>query len=182
MNTLAHLHSPRLTLRLLHRNDLPALCAYRSRPDVARYQSWTTFTPDDAAALLAAQSTLRPGLPNTWFQFAILLSTTNTLIGDCGLHTLHDPRQAELGITLSPDHQHQGYAAEALASLISFAFNTLHMHRLTALTDADNTPAASLFTRLGFRHEARHIENVHFKGRWTSEHAFALLRREWQPR
>ncbi|HET6631402.1 MAG TPA: GNAT family protein [Rhodanobacteraceae bacterium] len=50
---------------------------------------------------------------------------------------------------------------------------------MTALTDADNGPAVALFRRLGFRQEAHFIEHVLFKGHYTSELVFALLRREW---
>jgi RimJ/RimL family protein N-acetyltransferase len=51
------------------------------------------------------------------------------------------------------------------------------MHRVTAITDAENAPAAELFRRLGFRREAHHVENVWFKCRWGSEFLFAILRR-----
>jgi RimJ/RimL family protein N-acetyltransferase len=177
---LTELRSPRLTLRPFKNDDLAALCAYRSLPEVARYQSWDSFGPDDAARLIAEHSNQEPNVPGKWFQLAIVRSDTAELIGDCGLHCpLADPCQLELGITLAPDHQGHGYATEALSTVIDFAFTSLDKHRITAVTDAENAPAAALFHRLGFRQEAHFIENVWFKGRWGSEFAFGLLRREW---
>ena len=86
----------------------------------------------------------------------------------------------ELGITLSHTAQGKGYAAEALGAVITYCFRTLRTHRITAVTDAENTRAKALFLRLGFRQEARFIENIFFKGAWGSECLFALLQRESQ--
>ncbi len=175
--------SARLVLRRLRPGDESVLCAYRSLPEVARFQSWDTYGPQEAARLVAEQSGHGPDVPGTWFQFAITRATDGTLVGDCGLHFLReDPRQVELGITLSPAHQGQGLAAEALGLVLDYLFGQLGKHRVMATTDADNEAAAALFVRLGFRREGHFVENVWFKDRWGSEFSFALLRREWEQR
>ena len=173
----------RLLLRRLQRADAQALCAYRSLPDVARYQSWEKFGPNDAARLLDDQQDRDIGIPGTWLQVAIVETETGQLIGDCGLHCLFDePRQFEIGVTLSPDRQGQGYATEALECLLHYLFTALSARRISATTDALNAPSAALFRRLGFRQEAHHIEHREYKGNWTSEFVFALLAREWEVR
>ena len=88
----------------------------------------------------------------------------------------------EFGITMAPWGQGRGYATEALERLLEFAFETLGMHRVSAVTDAENHRAAALFDRLGFRREAHHVEHRWYKGYWDSEYVFALLRREWEAR
>jgi hypothetical protein len=62
-NAFTELRSPRLVLRRLRRDDLAALCAYRSLPEVARYQAWESFGPEEAARLIDGQAGLagRPG-------------------------------------------------------------------------------------------------------------------------
>ena len=105
------------------------------------------------------------------------------MVGDCGLHCRQDdPQQMELGITLAPSHQGRGYATEALGCVLGFVFGTLGKHRISAVTDAENVPAAALFRRLGFRQEAHFIEHRWYKGYWDSEFVFGLLRREWELR
>lgn len=179
----SHLSSPRLILRRLQTSDAPALCAYRSLPEVARYQSWEAFGAEDAAQLIDRQSGLEPNIPGTWFQMAIVHSETAVMIGDCGLHCRQDdPRQMEIGVTLAPLHQRHGYAAEALECLLGFVFGSLGAHRVSAITDTENHAAASLLTRLGFRKEAHFVEHLWLKGRWGSEFLFAMLRREWESR
>jgi RimJ/RimL family protein N-acetyltransferase len=182
-SAFSELCSPRLILRRLQPDDLAPLSAYRSLPEVARYQSWEAFGPDEAARLFDRQVGLEPGIPGTWFQLALAVAATGILVGDCGLHCRRDdPRQLEMGITLAPAHQGRGYATEAIACLLAFVFGTLDKHRVTAVTDARNGPAAGLFRRLGFRQEAHFVEHVWFKGAWGSEFVFALLRREWEQR
>ena len=178
-----HLASTRLRLRRLHRDDGEALRAYRSLPEVSRYQSWESFGPDDAARLIASQLTAKPNIPGTWFQLAIIEAATGEFIGDCGLHCPKDnPRQMEIGITFDPRYQGQGYATETVECLLDYLFVTLDKHRVLANTDALNHKAASLFRRAGFRLEAHLIESQWFKGQWGSEYLFAVLKREWEER
>jgi RimJ/RimL family protein N-acetyltransferase len=176
------LRSPRLVLRRLRPEDAPAIVAYRSLPEVARFQSWESFGLEDATRLVADQLNLTPNTPGTWLQLAVALADTQAMIGDCGIHFLEDARQVELGITLSPAHQGRGLAAEALGSVLEYVFGSLQKHRASAVTDAENHAAARLFRRLGFRQEAHSVENIWFKGAWGSEYVFALLQREWQAR
>lgn len=179
----SHLTSARLILRRLQRGDAEALCAYRSLPEVARYQSWDSFGPEDAARLIESQLTAEFDVPGTWFQLAIIEATTGNFIGDCGLHYPKDnPRQMEIGLTLSPKHQGRGYAAEVVACLLDYLFGSLDKHRVYATTDELNLPAASLFRQVGFRQEAHLVENLWFKGQWGSEYLFAMLKREWGER
>lgn len=177
------LSTPRLLLRRLQAEDVGALCRYRSLPEVERYQGWESFGPEDAKQLIESQCDAEPGVPGTWFQVAIVDLATNVMIGDCGLHCLRDePLQMEFGITLSPSHQGQGYATEALTCLLHFVFTTLGMHRVIDMMGDENMASVSLFRRLSFRQEAHHIEHHWHKGRWESEFVFALLRREWEAR
>ena len=67
-----HLASRRLRLRRLHPEDAEPLRAYRSLPEVARYQYWDSFGLDDAVRLIESQSTAQPNIPGTWFQLAIV--------------------------------------------------------------------------------------------------------------
>jgi RimJ/RimL family protein N-acetyltransferase len=174
------LRSGRVVLRRLTAKDAPILSAYRSLPEVARYQSWETFTPEDATVLVRCQVLTEPNIPGTWFQFAITHATSGVMIGDCGLHCRRDlPHTMEIGITLAPLHQRRGYGSEAIRALLHLAFERYEKHRVFAVTDARNEAAAQMFLKSGFRQEAHLVEHVWFKGGWGSEYIFAILRDEW---
>ena len=159
------------------------LCAYRSLPEVARYQSWESLGPGDAARLIESQSKAEPNVPGTWFQLAIVHAATGQLIGDCGLHCQKsDPRQMEIGITLAPSHQGRRYADEAVKCVLDYVFGVLDTHRVFAAMDILNHPAIALCRRSGFRQEAHFVDHLWFKGRWSSEFVFAMLKREWENR
>ena len=172
----------RLRVRPFREVDLPAFVAYRSSPEVARYQSWdTTFSMDDARRFFAEQQQVEFGQPGAWVQLAAVDRESGDLYGDCAVRVLDDhPATAELGVTLAPDAQGRGLASEALAGVMQALFEHRSFHRLYAETDDRNVAVHRVLERLGFRCEAHLLEADWFKGEWTSLRVYALLRREWQ--
>ena len=168
------LRTPRVVLRRFRLADAPAFQAYRSDPDVARYQSWDrTYSLEDAEAFMVAIAQSSPGTPGEWFQFAVVSASTGRLIGDVGLRTDADQSGLlELGITLSPEHQGNGYAAEMVAAVIAYAFETLDATTLRAITDTRNKPSIRLLEHLGFVRTA--TEEASFKGEPCREHTYEL--------
>jgi RimJ/RimL family protein N-acetyltransferase len=180
MSTATFFQTLRLDARPFSRGDVPTFVGYRSDPEVARYQSWDDYTSADGTALLAAMQEARPGVPGQWYQFALEARSTGSLVGDLALKVdQQDPRLAEVGFTMAPAHQGKGYATEALQALLGFAFQSYGLHRIVAVTDTLNAPAAALLQRVGMRREGHFVENVFFKGAWGSEYLFAVLEREW---
>ena len=174
----AYLSSSRLVLRRLSESDLSSFCDYRSDPRVARYQDWTSFQKWRAAVSLSGEAP--SDMPGTQFRWRSN-SKTGELVGDCGLHTPADRLgQAEIGFTLAPVHQGRGYATEAINCLLAYVFDQLGKHRVIAITDARNAPAARVLERVGMRREGHFIKNVWFKGRWGDEYLYALLEQEWR--
>ena len=171
--------TPRLLLRPFRAEDLAAFVAYRSHPEVARYQSWdTSFSMADAEAFLASQQGIELGAPGAWLQFAAIERETATLCGDCAVR-VDPPGTAEVGVTFAPAHQGAGLATEALKAVIGELFDTHSLHRVYAQADDRNAAVHRLLERLGLRCEARLVEADWFKGEWTTLRVYAVLRREW---
>ncbi len=179
--SFAELVSDRLTLRRFGLTDVPALVAYRSRPEVARFQSWDAPYPAaDGEAMIRAMLAEHPDTPGQWFQYAVTLRSTGELIGDCAARTdADDPRQAELGFTMAPAHQGRGYATEAARALLRYLFQTRAKHRVHACCDARNAASARVLERLGMRREGHLRESTWMKGEWTDDLLYAILDREW---
>jgi RimJ/RimL family protein N-acetyltransferase len=177
---LTLLETPRLRLRRFKTEDLAPFLSYRNDPEIARYQSWESFSLEEALPFIEEQKSLQIGEPGKWFQFAIELKETAALIGDCAFKINEDDsRQAEIGFTLARAFQKKGYAAEAAGRVIEYGFTELRLHRIIAVTDCENSSSVSLLERMGMRREARFVQNIWFKGKWGDEYLYALLRDEW---
>lgn len=167
----------RLTLRRFQPSDAAAFAAYRSVPEVARYQSWEApVSLEDAIVTVgsfAAGDPLKPG----WFQYAVDLD--GLLIGDLGVNLNDNLMQAEIGFTLAPEYQGQGYATEAVRGMLDHLFVERKLQRVSAECDARNLASAQLLRRLGFRDEGLRLANTWFKGEWTDDLIFGLLRADW---
>jgi len=146
------LDSVRLRISRFRDDDAEALASYRNDAAVARFQGWSLpYAVADAKLFITKQRSLHPGRPGTWFQFALRRRPSAALIGDVALRTTDQhPPEGELGFSLASPHQGYGYAAEAVARVINYAFGELEMSRLFAITDAQNQRARLLFNRLGF--------------------------------
>ena len=176
------LQTDRLLLRSFQERDLETFAAYRSDPEVARYQGWDVPYPLERAAMFIAEMREKqPGIPGEWFQIAIERKQEAGLIGDCVFRIqAHDARQAEIGFTLSRKYQRQGYATEAVTGLLNYLFEMLNLHRVTAICDAENHASARLLEGIGMRREGDFVENIWFKGAWGSEYLYAVLGKEWE--
>jgi aminoglycoside 6'-N-acetyltransferase len=169
------LRTARLKIRRFHAEDAAAFAAYRSDPDVARYQSWDACTPDQAEAFINEMAASRPGVPGEWFQFAVVDPASDGLLGDVALRVDgDDTSRAELGITFARAHHGKGLATEAARALTSYGFEQLGADTVFAIADARNDASITLLERIGMRRTA--TEHVRFKGEWCDEHTYELAR------
>jgi RimJ/RimL family protein N-acetyltransferase len=149
---------------------------------VARYQTWESYSEQQARDVIECQKNLDPALPGQWFTFALELKDTGALVGHIALKTQKDNRQAEIGFTLAREYHGKGLAFEAASRVLDYLFINLEMHRVIAIADCENHRSVALLNRLGMRQEGRFIQNIWFKGKWGDEYLHAILREEWLER
>ena len=164
--------SPRLTLRRLRPDDLPAFQAYRHDPEVGRYQGWEPVADAEAIAFLAEMEHAPFGQPGEWLQMAIADADGDRLLGDIGIYTMAAGREAEFGITLARAEQGRGLAEEAARTLIAGLREHTGVGRLIAITDVRNLASARLLRRLGMTLEAE--ASAEFRGEPCREWHFGL--------
>jgi aminoglycoside 6'-N-acetyltransferase len=174
----------RLIVRRFTASDAPSFAAYRSDPQVARYQSWTSpYSQQQADRFIDALGAGHPDTPGAWFQFAVEEAASGHHVGDVAAHVDEgEPRLATIGVTFAQDHWGRGFALEALTALCDYLFVERRKHRIAADCDACNTASAGLLERLGMRREAHHLANTWEDGEWTDEYCYAVLADEWEAR
>lgn len=168
-------------LRPLTRNDLDDVLAYQSRPEVCRYVPAEPRDREQVATWLeAAIARDRLTEPGKALSLGVQLPD-GPLIGDVMLHWgSAEHRNGEIGYVFNPEYAGNGYATEAAGELLRLGFDELGLHRIAARTDARNVASHRVLRRLGMRQEAYLVENEWFKGEWSDEIDFAILRREWR--
>jgi RimJ/RimL family protein N-acetyltransferase len=179
---LPDLPTPRLVLRALGPDDVPALLAIFGDPEVCRYWSRPPLPDLDAAAALQAE-VARHFAERTLFQWGIVERAGGRVVGTCTLAALSpEHRRAEVGYALAREVWGRGYAAEALPALVAFAFTALGLHRLEADVDPRNAPSLRSLERLGFAREGHLRERWFQQGEWQDAALYGLLRADWEAR
>jgi [ribosomal protein S5]-alanine N-acetyltransferase len=169
------IETERLILREFVTSVTEAMVAIHSDP---RYRTY--YPPHDDYRLEAEEFVERfigfqLAQPRIKFQMAVTLRSTGELIGSCGAHA----READIGYGLSPDHWGRGYATEAAARMLCFAFLELDVDRVTARTLAENEASVRVLKKLGMEFAELRANKEFFGGRSWDEVVFAITRAEW---
>ena len=111
----------------------------------------------------------------------IFLGENKLLLGRVSLHSLQwgIPRSAAISYWLSEESCGNGFATEAAASMISFAFEEMRLHRIYADVVPENKPSIAICQKLGFRHEGLSKKVLFLNGHWQDSIRFALLEEEY---
>lgn len=142
----------RLLLRRSRPEDAEIISAYRSDPDVSRQQGWDRTDPDAVRADIQAMTDRAPGEQGGWVQFSVEMRESGRLIGDVGLSPAEgEPGVIKVGYTMAPAFQGHGYATEAVAALVAYAFDTLGAEVVRAYASADNISSIRVAEKVGMR-------------------------------
>lgn len=177
--TLPTLTTQRLRLRWVEPADAPALFEIFSDPTAMRYWSSPPWI-DPSEALEFVESVHRCFAQQTLFEWAVVRALDEALIGTCTLANIDsDHHRAEIGFMLRPDCWGQGYMAEAVETLLTFAFQSMNLHRIEADVDPRNAPSLRLLNRFGFKREGYLRERWHVGNEINDGILLGLLRREF---
>lgn len=168
--------SKRTILRRLGTRDLSDFQAYRSDPEVARYQGWEVMSDTEARSFLAAANEATLLRPGHWSQIGIADRSTDTLIGDVGICVATHQDEVEIGFSVARHAQGKGLASEAVQEAIRFVFEYSKVSRIIGITDARNAPSIRLMERVGM-HKFNEQDTV-FRGELCTEYVFAVSRNE----
>jgi aminoglycoside 6'-N-acetyltransferase len=139
----------RLQLRRSVADDAETISAYRSDPEVHRYQGWERTDPDGVRDEIREMAARRPGEPG-WVQFSVDERETGRLVGDVGLSPADGEHGViKIGYTMAPEVQGRGYATEAVRALVGYAFEALDAEVVRAYASAENTSSLRVAEKAG---------------------------------
>jgi RimJ/RimL family protein N-acetyltransferase len=150
------LETRRLLLRRQIMEDLDALWALYSNPEITRYIPDAPRSRDEAQEELEWHMRGHPRYPELGL-WATIHKETGKFIGRCGLlpWTIDGQREVEVAYTIARDFWGQGLATEAARSILGYGFTQLHLSRLICLIDPENIASQRVAEKIGMTLEKK---------------------------
>lgn len=175
--------SERLALRRPRDGDFEPLLSSWSDPESIKYTNERPGLPAFLTQLIVDMHRKAPGDQGPggpWFQYVVERIEDGAVVGDLGAgFFVPGERQVELGYRMLPEHRRQGYAKEALATLITHLIEEHGIHRFVGVAASINGPSIAVLRSLGFRQEGHFRQSFLCNGEWLDDDYFALLASEW---
>lgn len=155
------IQTERLLLRRPKQSDAQAVFhCYASDREVTRYLSWPTHrsVADTLAFISLSDDEWQRWPAGPYLVFSRENSHPEALLGSTGLF-YKSPIRAVTGYVFAREAWGQGYATEALQSMIDVATQT-GVQRLEAICHAEHTPSAHVLEKCGFTREE--VRREHF--------------------
>ena len=140
----------RLYLRKFVLEDASRMSEYRNKKEVAKYQSWHTYSVRRATRRI--KELMRKEefyLPHNDYHLAIVLKQTDEIIGDIFVDVINKTTFM-LGYTLDSVYWGKGHASEMVGAFIDYMHKEHNFHKVMAYAYTSNEKSIRLLERLGF--------------------------------
>ncbi|MDO4571995.1 MAG: GNAT family N-acetyltransferase [Clostridia bacterium] len=171
-----HIETQRLVLRRLRATDYPALCRIVCDEEVM-YAYEGAFSDEEARSWLQGQ--LLRYRRDGFGLNAVILKESGEMIGQCGLslqswngRTVH-----EIGYLFQKAHWHRGYATEAAAACLDYAFRVLAVDEVFSLIRDTNAASRAVALRNGMKRAGAFVKR--YRGVDMPHEAFSIRREAW---
>ena len=145
------LTTERLTLRQLSTDDGQSIFALRSDPEINKYlDRQPSKTMEDAISFIKKiNDNIEKNISIYW---AITLTNSQIIVGTICLFDFSDEKnKCEIGYELLTDFQGQGIMKEATEEVTGYAFQTMRLQKIEALTHIRNRNSIRFLTKSGFK-------------------------------
>lgn len=148
----AALDTCRLRLRRFTPEDAEAMYRnWASDPEVTRFLTWPTHPSVDVTKAVV-QSWVEQYADPGVYQWAIVPHTVGEPIGSISVVAMEETAQeAEIGYCIGRPWWHQGYAREALHTVLEFLFQEVQVQQITARHDIQNPRSGTVMRHCGMQ-------------------------------
>ena len=146
---LPTLYTQRLIIRPLSILDADDMYEYAKTPYVGPTAGWPPhLSVQETISIIKTMTTIKT--PYELGSWAIVLKSSNKMIGTIELYNYIYRFKAELGYSINPAFWGCGFATEAAREVISYAFEFLELKRIEVGTFVDNYQSQRVCEKLGF--------------------------------
>jgi RimJ/RimL family protein N-acetyltransferase len=162
-------------LRAIERADLPALLAFRNKPEFRRFfREYRELSSSDQERWFETVVLKDPSVR----MFSIVEPHNDRLLGACGLCYINwVDRNADLSIYIGANDLYidDKFAPDAARTLIRYGFDEVGLHRIWAEIYSIDEQKQKFFSDLGFALDGRHRESHWTEGGWVDSLFYGLL-------
>ena len=111
------------------------------------------------------------------FPFFVFRRHDDALVGGLRLFNIRRgvAQSGTIGYWIGAPYARLGYMADAIRSVVDFAFNDLKLHRLEAACMPTNGPSAALLLKSGFAEEGYAHAYLKINGEWRDHRLFGMV-------
>lgn len=167
------LETERLTLRELTDDDYAALYAVLADSDIMAHYPYTF---DEARVRGWIEKNMRRYREEGFGLWAVVLKETGEMIGDCGItmQNIHGTMLPEIGYHIRADRQRRGYASEAAAECIRYAFENYDFPAVYSYMKYTNIPSQRTAVKNGMKFIEEYPDPDN-----TYTRVYRITREEW---
>lgn len=170
----------RVRLREFTARDLDGVYGIVGDDRITHYLSFDSRDREQARDMLAGILERAQQRPRDEYYLAVTPLDDHQVIGFARL-ALGGVQAAKLGYAVAYDQQNQGYATDAVRTMLGFAFGPLGCHRVSAAIGPENVASLAVVQRLGFTREGVLRDHVFTNGAWRDSLLWSMLTHEWVP-
>ena len=167
------LETERLTLRELTDDDYVALYAVLADSDIMAHYPYTF---DEARVRRWIGRNRERYQQDGFGLWAMVLKETGEMIGDCGItmQNIHGTMLPEIGYHIRADRQRRGYASEAAAECIRYAFENYDFPAVYSYMKYTNIPSQRTAVKNGMKFIEEYPDPDN-----TYTRVYRITREEW---
>jgi [ribosomal protein S5]-alanine N-acetyltransferase len=173
------LHGKQLTLRPLARKDAPALLAFATA-NRRFFEEWEPMRDDGFFKLRPQEAEIDAAAADAAAdrRYAFGIFAGDELVGRLALNQIVRGvfQNAYLGYSIGERWNGRGFATEAVAVAVRFAFEELGLHRVQAAVMPRNAASIRVLEKNGFREEGYAVGYLCINGIWEDHRIFARTR------
>lgn len=152
---LPRLTTPRLLLRQLRPEDVPALVQYADNRKISDQIVNIPYPYREPQAAFRIAYVARGFKQGTHYVFAIIRQESQELIGEVSLHLDDARRRAQLSYWIGEPFWGRGIATEAARAVLDFGFERLELEYVIASRYAENVASGRVLEKIGLRPAGR---------------------------
>lgn len=169
------IHTPRLHLRHLTPDDANEIFFLRTDEEVQRYIDRPK--PKSIEEAIKYINDINTSIDkNESILWGISVPSNPALIGYiCLFHVEVENCRCEVGYLLHPAYHKKGLMKEALSAVLSYGFETMHLHSIIANINPGNVASIALLRSVGFVQEGYFKENFFYDGKFLDTAIFTIF-------